>query len=50
MTLTDKTNKSRHGLPRKAPAEKIAAYLGEMSAPYGTKLSVTDDGLINCEW
>lgn len=50
VTLTDKSNKSRHGLPRKAPAEKIAAYLGEMSAPYGTKLSVTDDGLIKCEW
>lgn len=50
VTLTDKSSKARHGLPRKAPAEKIAAYLGEMSAPYGTKLSVTDDGLIKCEW
>ena len=50
VKLTDKSNKSRHGLPRKAPAEEIAAYLGEMSAPYGTKLSVTEDGLIKCEW
>lgn len=50
VTLTDKTNKSRHGLPRKAPAEPIAAYLGQMSAPYGTKFSVTEDGLIQCRW
>lgn len=50
VKLTDRANKSRHGLPRIAPAEEIAAYLGEMSAPYGTRCTATEDGLIKCEW
>ncbi len=43
-------NKSEIGLPRLYDAEKVAAYLGEMSAPYGIKLNVAPDGLIDVEW
>ena len=43
-------NKSEIGLPRFYDAEKVAAYLGEMSAPYGIKLNVAPDGLIDVEW
>ena len=43
-------NKSEIGLPRLCDAEKVAAYLGEMSAPYGIKLNVAPDGLIDVEW
>jgi len=43
-------NKSVCGLPRRAPAERIAAYLAEMSEPYGTKFEIDQDGLIICRW
>ena len=41
---------SRVGLPRRASGEKILEYLGEMSAPYGTKMELQEDGTILCTW
>ena len=43
-------NKSLIGLPRRSNNPEIANYLGEMCKPYGTKLTITEDNLINCEW
>lgn len=38
------------GLPRICDAERVVKYLGEMSAPYGVKLTAAPDGLIDVEW
>ena len=43
-------HKSENGLPRKSCNPEIFEYLKNMSEPYGTKLTLTEDGLINCEW
>ncbi len=44
------SNKSRMGLPRRSYNKEIADYLKEMCEPYGTKITMGDDGLIYCEW
>ncbi len=38
------------GLPRKCDGREICEYLGGMCEPYGTKLTLEDDGLISCKW
>ena len=43
-------HKSEIGLPRVASPDTVLSYLGEMSAPYGVRLSATADGLIECTW
>jgi hypothetical protein len=44
-------NKSEIGLPRVADPGAVIDYLGEMCAPYGVSLSVSDDGkYIDCKW
>ena len=43
-------NKSQIGLPRKCDPELICDYLAEMSAPYGTKITIDEKGLLVCEW
>lgn len=43
-------HKSEIGLPRVASPDAVLSYLGEMSAPYGVKLTAMDDGLIKCIW
>ena len=42
--------KCEEGLPRLVDAERVVKYLGEMSAPYGIKLTAAPDGLIDVEW
>jgi len=43
-------NKSEIGFPRRSFNPEIATYLSDMCHPYGTKISMRDDGLIECEW
>jgi len=43
-------NKSEIGLPRLTDPKKVADYLGKMSEPYGIRLSVAADGLIDVKW
>lgn len=43
-------NKSQIGLPRKCAPEEIFDYIKDMSAPYGTKIKIDDNGLLVCEW
>ncbi len=43
-------HKSENGLPRKYIGTEIYEYIKEMSAPYGTKMTLRDDGLIECNW
>ena len=43
-------HKSEIGLPRLVEPDKVVAYLGEMSAPYGVTLTAAADGLIDCKW
>lgn len=44
-------NKSEIGLPRVADPGAVIDYLGEMCAPYGVSLSMSDDGkYIDCKW
>ena len=44
------SHKSDGGLPRRSYNKEIFEYLSDMSKPYGTKLTLGDDGLIYCEW
>ena len=50
VELAMNSNKSAIGLPRRADPDKVIKYLGDMSAPYGVKLTATEDGLIECSW
>ncbi len=43
-------HKSENGLPRRSYDPEIAEYLREMCAPFGTRLTLRDDGLIECAW
>jgi len=43
-------NKSAIGLPRRSNNPEIAEYLADMCKPYGTKIVVREDGLLECEW
>ena len=43
-------NKSQIGLPRKCDPALICDYLADMSAPFGTKITVDGEGLLVCEW
>ncbi len=43
-------HKSENGLPRRSYNPEIYEYLKAMSAPYGTTLTLRDDGLIECNW
>ena len=44
-------NRSEIGLPRVCKPERIIEYLSEMSEPYGTAFSVSEDGTyIDCKW
>ena len=38
------------GLPRKCDGKEVYDYLSEMCIPYGTKLTLEDDGTIRCKW
>ena len=44
------TNKSRQGLPYISRNPEIAEYLANMSEPYGTKITIQDDGTLLCTW
>ncbi len=43
-------NKALRGLPRISDAKEICDCLGSMSKKYGVRLTVADDGLIDCHW
>ena len=43
-------NKSENGLPRRSHNPEIAKYLADMCKPYGTELTLRDNGLIECKW
>lgn len=43
-------NKAETGLPKRSHNPEIFEYLRDMCTPYGTKLSLRDDGLIDCSW
>jgi len=43
-------HKSDVGLPRRSYSPEIAEYLRNMCEPYGTKITLDDDGLIRCQW
>jgi len=44
------SHKSDMGLPRRSYDPGIAEYLRKMCEPFGTKITLMDDGLISCEW
>ncbi len=44
------SHKAEGGLPRRSYNKEIYEYLAEMCKPYGTRLTLSDDGLIECEW
>lgn len=43
-------NKSEIGLPRRSDGRDIEAYLGEMCEPYGTKITLENDGILTVTW
>ncbi len=43
-------NESEIGLPRRSDGKDIAEYLGEMCKPYGTKVTLEDDGILTVTW
>lgn len=43
-------NKSQIGLPRRCAPELIHEYIANMSAPFGTKIKINEEGLLVCEW
>lgn len=43
-------NKSENGLPRRSYTDEVSNYLKGMCEPYGVKISMDSEGLINCEW
>ena len=43
-------NKSEQGLPRRSYDKAIFEYFKEMCEPYGTYLTLENDGLITCTW
>ncbi len=50
IEMTMDGHKAENGLPRRSYNPEIAAYLAKMCAPYGTKLKLREDGLIDCSW
>ena len=42
--------KAEQGLPRPGAGEEICAYLAGMCEPYGTKVTLREDGLISVTW
>ena len=50
VKLMKEGNKSQIGLPRRTTGEEIASYLGNMSLPYGTTITVEQDGTLSCMW
>lgn len=44
------SHKSDSGLPRRSYNPEIYEYLAKMCEPYGTKLTLEEDGLITCKW
>lgn len=51
VELKMRGHKSEVGLPRLSEnPEKILKYIGDMSEPYGVKMKLSADGLIECSW
>lgn len=49
VEMSMKGNKSEQGLPRRSYTSDIFEYYKKMSEPFGTKLKLRDDGLIECQ-
>lgn len=43
-------NKSENGLPRRSYNPEIFEYFKAMSEPYGVRMTLGEDGIINCNW
>ena len=50
IEMAMKGNKSENGLPRRSYNPEIYEYFKEMSEPYGVKMTLDEDGIINCIW
>lgn len=50
VEMSMNSHKSDMGLPRRSYDPGIAEYLRKMCEPFGTKITLMDDGMINCEW
>lgn len=50
IELTMHGQKSEIGLPHRSNNPEIARYLAEMCRPYGTEITVNDDGTLQCTW
>ena len=50
IELSMNGNKSQIGLPRQSFNHEISDYLRGLCEPYGTKIIVRKDGLLECEW
>ncbi len=50
VEMSMKGNKSENGLPRRSYNPEIAEYFAKMCEPFGTKIILRDDGLLECEW
>ena len=50
IELTMNGKKCDEGLPRLGGREKVIEYLGKMSEPYGVRLTLSNDGLIDVNW
>lgn len=50
IEMVMKGDKSVTGLPRRSANPEIAEYLADMCKPYGTKVVMTEDGLLECKW
>ena len=50
IELTMNGKKCDEGLPRISGREKVIEYLGKMSEPYGVRLTLSNDGLIDVHW
>ena len=50
IEMTMNGNKSENGLPRRSYNPEIFEYFKQMSEPYGVKMTLGEDGIINCTW
>jgi len=50
IEMVMKGNKSENGLPRRSYNPEIFEYFKEMSEPYGVRMTLDSDGIINCTW
>ena len=50
VMATMEGNHSQIGLPRRCDPDVVYDYIKNMSEPYGTKITIDEDGLLVCSW